>query len=58
MDGFVDLDEAIADSVAILARNTSVVWPMHFSMRPDGLYFVPGGEKSDCWLSDPFPIRS
>jgi putative DNA primase/helicase len=58
MDGFVDLDEAIADSVATLSRNTSVIWPMHFSMRPDGLWFVLGGEKSDFWLSDPFVIEA
>jgi hypothetical protein len=58
MDGFIDLDEVIADPVATLSCSPGVVWPMHFSMRPDGLWFVRGGEKSDVWLSNPFVIEA
>lgn len=64
MEEYFDLDDLQPEdansrrSEGLANAVNGVTWPPHFSMRPDGLWFVPGGEKSEVWLSDPFVIEA
>lgn len=64
MEDYFDLNELqpeITDerqSEPLANAVNGVTWPPHFQMRPDGLWFVPGGDKSEIWLSDPFVIEA
>jgi putative DNA primase/helicase len=63
MEDYFDLDDFPHSGEAPRSARrdndaAGVVWPPQFRIRADGLWFVPGGEKSEVWLSDPFVIEA